>query len=165
MARAYKRDQIETRWGMPFWDLVRDFAEQDLSRHDTARALGYNRDYFYLLLAKHPENDPFPRYGLVPDYTLDTGEGFREALQRMIADGMHVSLIATTMGFGRTDRLRYAMAVRGIKLVFPLPTLKARKKRDRTNQKRKPRPPRIGPRKVKRPGANHPWRCSQKQDK
>lgn len=166
MARVSKRNLIEARWDMPFWDLVRAFAEQDLSRHDTARALGYNRDYFYELLAKHPEHDPFPRYSLVPAYTLDTGEGFRQALKRMIAAGMSVSAIATTMGFGRTDRLRYAMATRGIELEFPEPAPKPRKKRTYKPRPNRPRAKRFGPLKPNRPpAADHPWRRSLKKDK
>ena len=51
------RKQIERRWGMPFDDLVRDFAEQDLTRKQTAQALGMTAPALSQLLIN---NDPFP---------------------------------------------------------------------------------------------------------
>ena len=164
MARVYKRDLIEARWGLPFWDVVRAFAEQGLNRGDTAKALGCSASYIYLLLAEYPEHDPFPRYGLVGSYIEDTGESFRSALERMIAAGMSVSAIATTMGFGRTDRLRYAMAARGIELTFPPPAPKPRKKRiypPRPNRQRAKRTTPLKP--YQSPAADHPWRKYKKR--
>lgn len=111
--------EIEQRWGLPFWTVVSDLAAQDLTRRDTARALGFDHNYFYTLLADNPEHDPFPPYHVVHSYVVDTGETFREALERMIGLGMGVSAIAIAMGFGRTNSLRYAMAARGIDLAFP----------------------------------------------
>ena len=49
--------RIEARWGLPFWTLVKDFAEQGLTRFDTARALGYRPDSFCSMLAAHPKKD------------------------------------------------------------------------------------------------------------
>lgn len=114
-----KQQIISNRWGLPFWDLVADFAAQDLSRRDTARALGFDHNYFYTLLAEHPEHDPFPPYHVVHSYVVDTGETFRQALERMIGYGWGVSAIAIAMGFKRTNSLRYAMSARGIDLTFP----------------------------------------------
>lgn len=113
-----KQQKISQRWGMPFWHLVSDLAAQDLTRRDTARALGFDDSYFYTLLAEHPEQDPFPPYHVVHSYVKDSGETFREALERMIDLGWGVSAIAVAMGFKRTNSLHYAMKVRGINLKF-----------------------------------------------
>lgn len=121
-------DIVSQRWGMPFWDLVADFAHQELSRRATARAMGLDPTYFYLLLSDNPDKDPFPTYTVVQSYLNDTGETFREALQRMADAGMGVSAVATAIGFKRTNSLRYAMAVRGIEIDFPTPQRKGRPK-------------------------------------
>lgn len=121
--------QIEARWGTPFWQLVKDFADQGLSRFDTARALGYRPDSFCSMLCRNPCKDPFEGSNLPLAYLKATGEPFKEAVQRLAASGMLVSEVARTIGYRDAKGLRTALRVRGIEVQFS----------PRQN-KRKPRP-------------------------
>lgn len=112
------RRSVPARWGYPFWEVVRDFAEQGLNRRQVAEAIGYTKVHFYRLLADNPDKDPFEPYGVVANYVRDTGEGFREALERMAAAGYIISRAAREIGFTHKRSLRYAMRVRGIDVKF-----------------------------------------------
>lgn len=46
--------EVEARWGMPFWELVRDIASQGFGRNATARILGVPREAFRKLVQSHP---------------------------------------------------------------------------------------------------------------
>lgn len=88
------RKDVEARWGQPFWDVVRQFADQDLSRNDTARALGYSIAGFHQLLTRHPEHDPFPAYGIL----RNLGEPLRDVVLRM-APNFTVTETARAVGY------------------------------------------------------------------
>lgn len=45
---------IEDRWGMPFWDLLRDIAAQGYSRNQAAQILGMGRDRMQKLVRRNP---------------------------------------------------------------------------------------------------------------
>lgn len=89
-----KQRGIEARWGLPFWQLVREFAEQDLTRNDTARALGYNTQAFHQLLARNPRLDPFEPYGVL----RALGEPLRDVVLRM-APRFTVTQTARAVGY------------------------------------------------------------------
>jgi hypothetical protein len=104
---------------MPFWDLVRDFAAQDLSRHGTARAMGFeNPSVFHALLSEYHELDPFPTVLSIPaQYTRDSGESFRAACLRL-AKTHTVKAAAIAIGYACTGGFRHAMKTRGIEVTF-----------------------------------------------
>lgn len=110
--------QIEARWGVPFWQLVSDFADQGLPRSDVAKALGYHRDGFYDLLTRNPRKDPFESSNIVASYVRETGESFRAALERMAADGMSKNAAAVAIGYADSWSLGRAMIARGITVKF-----------------------------------------------
>lgn len=45
---------IEDRWGMPFWDLLRDIAAQGYSRNQAAQILGMSRYRMLKLVRRNP---------------------------------------------------------------------------------------------------------------
>lgn len=103
---------------MPFWDLLKDFADQGLSRFDTARALGYRPDSFCTLLTAHPLKDPFELSNKPLAYLLDTGEPFGVAVKRMAAEGMTITEAALAIGYKGPRGLRHAIEARGIVVEF-----------------------------------------------
>lgn len=128
--------QIEARWGVEFWRLVSDFAEQGLTRSDTARALGYRVDSFCHLLANNPGRDPFEPFIVAQGYLHDTGETMRQALERMSSEGRSWAYAARVIGYGDSHNLKRAAAARGITV-----TMNSRPGRPRTRpaiQKREP---------------------------
>jgi len=118
------RRRVTERWGVPFWELLKDFADQGLSRFDTARALGYRPDSFCTLLSAHPRKDPFESSNKPLAYLRDTGETFGEAGERMAAAGMTVTEAALAIGYSCPSGLRYAMRTRGISVDFRRPARK-----------------------------------------
>lgn len=112
--------QVEARWGVPFWKLVGDFAEQGLSRFDTARALGYRPDSFCTLLSGNPGKDPFDPSDRALGYLRDTGESLSQAVQRMAAQGMLATEIARVIGYRDACGLKRALETRGIEVQFPV---------------------------------------------
>lgn len=152
-----KRQAIEARWGMGFWELIRNFAEQGLSRRQTAFAIGYHWQGFHTILRNRPDVDPFEEYGVVANYVRDTGEPFGAALRRMAAAGYTFAQAQREIGYcNNGNPLRHAMAVRGIEVEFAKVTAKPK-------VPKKPREPgisgRYGPR-----SAIHPWRTAAKRD-
>ena len=114
-----KREEIEDRWGMDFWSLVRDFANQGLSRRQTGMALGYSWQHFHSILRKRPDADPFEEYGVIANYIRDTGESFGVAIRRMAAVGYTFAQAQREIGYcDNGNPLRYAMKVRGIDVEF-----------------------------------------------
>lgn len=113
---------VPERWGYPFWEVVRDFAEQGLTRADTGRALGYRSRRFEVLLRENPEHDPFGPYHVVSAYIKDTGEGFRAALQRMADAHYTVAQAAEAIGYSKRETLRAEMRKRGIVIRFDRPS-------------------------------------------
>lgn len=120
--------QVESRWGLPFWDLLSDFADQGLSRFDVARAIGYRPDSLCALLNANPGKDPFEMSNRVVAYLLDTGETFGQAVNRMANQGLTVTEAAQAIGYSCPSGLRYAMRTRGISVTFNSPKRKSRKK-------------------------------------
>lgn len=55
-------ERVETRWGMPLPDLLRDFAAQGMPQHKTAQALGIYRDTLRKLLHQFGLRDLFRPY-------------------------------------------------------------------------------------------------------
>lgn len=55
-------ERVESRWGMPLPDLLRDFAAQELPQHKTAAALGIYRDTLRKLLHQFGLRDLFRPY-------------------------------------------------------------------------------------------------------
>lgn len=106
--------EVSTRWGMDFWQLIADFADQGLSRFDTARAIGYRPDSFCHLLARTPDKDPFEASAIALAYLKDTGENLRQALERMAAEGRSWGYAARAIGYCRGHVLKKAAAKRGI---------------------------------------------------
>lgn len=106
--------QVEARWGVPFWQLIRDFADQGLTRSDTARAIGYRVDSFCHMLANNPGRDPFDDFIVAQAYLKDTGETMRQALERMSAEGRSWGYAARQIGYGDSHNLKRAALARGI---------------------------------------------------
>ena len=122
--------KIEERWQLPFWSLVSDFADQGLSRADTARAMGFNPHSFRYHLVAHPELDPFPPVAHPPkDYAADTGETFRDACIRMSATHT-ITEAAREKGYADSSCFKRALRARGLDLQFQ-------------KHAAKPRPPRV----------------------
>lgn len=116
--RSSKQREVEERWGMPFWDLVRDFAGQGLSIAATARAIGYRADYFGKLLQSSGYRSLWERTPTLPvQYVADTGESFRAACERLAAT-THLREAARQLGFASVNNLRQAMRQRGIDVEF-----------------------------------------------
>jgi hypothetical protein len=105
---------VEARWGVEFWQLVSDFAEQGLSRFDTARAIGYRPEGFCHLLARMPGKDPFEPSSRALAYLKDTGENLRQALERMAAEGRSWGYAARAIGYASGSELKKAAIKRGI---------------------------------------------------
>lgn len=119
-----RQDAIEARWGVPFWDLLRDLCDQGLSRPDAARALGYESrtelQNFYRLLARNPAKDPWPRHiKIATQYVIDTGESFRDACQRL-ARTHTITQAAREIGFADCGAFIHAMRSRGFRAEFPV---------------------------------------------
>lgn len=113
-----KQREVEERWGMPFWELVGDFAAQGLTMADTARAIGYNKDVFHKLVHASGYRGLWPRRVSLPvQYVADTGESFRAACERLAAT-THMREAARQLGFASGQNLRIAMKVRGIEVEF-----------------------------------------------
>lgn len=105
---------VEARWGVEFWQLVSDFAEQGLNRFDTARALGYSPQGFCHLLSRTPSKDPFDPSSRSLAYLKDTGENFREALERMALEQRSWAYAARVIGYSDGHTLKKAAQHRGI---------------------------------------------------
>jgi hypothetical protein len=105
---------VEARWGVEFWKLVSDFAEQGLSRFDTARALGYSPQGFCHLLSRTPSKDPFDPSSRSLAYLKDTGENFRQALERMSLEQRSWAYAARAIGYSDGHTLKKAARHRGI---------------------------------------------------
>lgn len=108
--------QIEARWGVNFWQLVSDFADQGLTRFDTARALGYHPHSFCYLLASNPGKDPFEPFIRATAYLKDTGETMGQALHRMAEEGRSWGYAAKVIGYSEGHVLKRVAVARGIKV-------------------------------------------------
>lgn len=117
MAATLQRS-ISKRWGMPFWDIVRDLHAQELTRVQAAAALHYGYQNFAKLLRDNPEKSPWEKASVVTQYLLDTGESLGQALSRLSADGYTLNAASKAIGFKANGGLRYAMKVRGIEVEF-----------------------------------------------
>lgn len=106
--------KIESRWGVEFWQLIRDFADQGLTRFDTARALGYRPDSFCKMLAQNHKRDPFDDFIRAQAYLKDTGETMRQALERMAEERRSWGYAARVIGYSSGSELKKAAIKRGI---------------------------------------------------
>ena len=107
------RRQVESRWGVEFWQLVADFAEQGLTRSDTAKALGYRVDSFSKTLADNPGKDPFDAFIISIRYLNETGETLKTALERMASEGRTWGYAARQAGYADGHTLKRAAISRG----------------------------------------------------
>lgn len=149
--RNAKREAIEARWGCDLWALVRAFAEQGLSRAQTAKALGYSVPHFCAILRDRSDVDPFEEYGVVANYVRQTGEAFSTALRRMAAAGYTFTQAQREIGYcNNGDPLKYAMRVRGIEVEFAKVTARPKPPKVRATRPTKSRSPSAP--------ATHPWR-------
>ncbi len=105
--------QIEARWGVEFWRLVSDLADQGLTRSDAARALGYRVDSFSKLLASNPAKDPFDAFIVSVRYLNETGETLKTALERMAVEGRTWGYAAKHTGYADGHTLKRAAHSRG----------------------------------------------------
>lgn len=111
-------ETIEERWGLPLWDLLADFAAQGLTRADSARALGMTPGALRYHLTTRPELDPFvPVVPVARAYTVDTGEPFVKACQRM-AKTHTLAEAAREVGYSDISCFKRALASRGLMLQF-----------------------------------------------
>lgn len=108
------RQAIEARWRIDFWQLLQDFADQGLTRFDTARALGYRPDSFCKMLARHPKRDPFEASSRALGYLRDTGENLRQALERMAQEQRSWGYAARVIGYADGSALKRAAQALGI---------------------------------------------------
>ncbi|MBB3017647.1 hypothetical protein FHR70_000687 [Microvirga lupini] len=111
------QQRTEERWGMPFWDLVGDFADQGLTRKDTARALGVDYCNFQKKLADNPNSDPFDASNVVARYVAETGEPFRDAVIRL-AKTHTAQAAALAIGYSHRNPFLHALRARGIEVQF-----------------------------------------------
>lgn len=107
------RRQVEARWGVEFWRLVSDFADQGLTRSETAKALGYRVDSFSKALADNPEKDPFDAFIISIRYLNETGETLKTALERMASEGRTWGYAARQTGYSDGHTLKRAAISRG----------------------------------------------------
>lgn len=153
--RNLRRLEIENRWGCDLWALISDFAEQGLSRAQTAKALGYSVPHFCAMLRDREDVDPFEAYGVVANYVRETGESFGEALRRMAAAGYTFAQAQREIGYcDNGNPLRYAMRVRGLNIQFR--SLEARPKIVK--------PTRTTLTKKRPAGGTHPWRLQARAE-
>lgn len=151
-----KREAIELRWGMDFWSLISDFANQGLSRRQTGMALGYSWQHFHSILRNRPDADPFEEYGVIANYIRDTGEPLGVALRRMAASGYTFSQAQREIGYcDNGNPLRYAMKVRGIEVEFAEFKAKQKPKKEKLVSVSG----RYGPK-----SKEHPWRKQAKRE-
>lgn len=134
--RSWTRNRVSERWGIPFWDLIRDIFDQGFNRAKAAAIVGMDRNAFTALMRANPDNNPWGSCNVVANYVRDTGEPFRDALLRMQREGYSLNMVNKAIGFcgaSQNSGIRYAMKVRGIEMQFDwAPPKKAkRKKADR----------------------------------
>lgn len=116
---ANVQQTIEKRWGLPFWNVVNDLHEQDLTRKQAAAAIGMGYQNFALTLRNNPELNPWGKASVVTQYLLDTGESLGVALKRLAEEGYTLNAASKEIGYKDNGGLRYAMKVRGIEVIFP----------------------------------------------
>lgn len=109
---------VEAAHGKPFWEVVAELHARGMERAEAARALGYPVASFQALLYKYAERDPWPRRrSKVVEYTLDTGEPFRDAVQRLAATHTE-NAAARELGYTNPMHLRADLEKYGIAVTF-----------------------------------------------
>lgn len=115
------RNQISERWGVPFWELLRDIYDQGFNRTQAARIIGMQPRYLSSLLTQYREMSPWGSSNVIANYVRDTGEPFITALLRMQREGHSYDSAGRALGYvgkGAGTALRHAMASRGIDVKF-----------------------------------------------
>ncbi len=128
------RKRVSERWGIPFWQLVRDIHAQDFNRAKAAAILGMDSTGFTAILRANPNENPWGSPNVVANYVRDTGEPFKDALLRMQREGYSLNAASLAIGFAGNNSsygLKYAMRVRGIDIKFERSPKDERKKVDR----------------------------------
>ncbi len=130
------RKRVADRWGLPFWQLIRDIQAQDFNRAEAAKIVGMGYKGFTALLRDNPDKNPWGSCNVVVNYVRDTGEPFRDALLRMQREGYSFNRASREIGFSGANTaygLKYAMKARGIEVKFEWvrQPKEARKKVDR----------------------------------
>lgn len=120
MPYLWTHKRITERWGVPFWDLVRDIFDQGFNRTQAARILGMNVRAFNAMLRRHEGLSPWGSSNIVATYVNDTGEPFLDALLRMQREGYSLAAAGRAIGFrGEGDcGLKHAMKTRGLDVKF-----------------------------------------------
>lgn len=131
--KKWTQNRISERWGIPFWDIVRDLEFQGLNRTQAAAALGMEKNGFTMLMRNNPDTNPWGSPNVVANFVRDTGETFRGALERMSREGYSINAASRAIGFsGRSTSygLVYAMKARGIEIDFTwVPPVKEKPKK------------------------------------
>lgn len=120
MRYNWTRRRIAERWGVPFWDLVRDIFDQGFNRTQAAQIVGMQGRAFNALLRRYEELSPWGSSNIVATYVRDTGEPFLDALLRMQSEGYSLAAAGRAIGFrgGGGCGLTHAMKARGIDIKF-----------------------------------------------
>lgn len=115
--------RVEARWGLPFWEVVRDLHAQQLTMSDTARALGYlDVSGFCMLLQRHPgkhafEPAPKPSFEWIDRIEAEYGMPLADLIRGEAAasreTGMSQPMLAEDLGITRAQ-LRWAIINLGI---------------------------------------------------
>lgn len=115
--------RVEARWGMPFWDVVRDLHAQQLSMSDTARALGYmDVSGFCMILRRNPDRHNFaptpkPSFEWIDrieaEYGIPLADLIRGEAMASGETGMSQPMLAGDLGITRAQ-LRWAIINLGI---------------------------------------------------
>jgi hypothetical protein len=128
----WTQKRIAERWGIPFWQLVSDLHAQDFNRTKAAAALGMDKNGFTLLLRNNPDENPWGSPNIIANYIRDTGESFRDALERMSREGYSLNAASRAIGFSGLSSnfgLKYAMRARGIDVKFKeIPSIRKSRK-------------------------------------
>lgn len=146
MARSVVAE-VEEEFGMPFWDVVRGFAEDNYGCDTTARILGYTKPgSFRELIARHNKKIDWPAQGScnaqkdrgpyskertenalharmnhegckAMQYQSRTGETVLELIER-IRKTHTITEVAHIIGYCESSPLRSWLNVRGLKIEF-----------------------------------------------
>lgn len=108
------RTQLETRFGIPFSDLMQRFADIDVDRKSTAALLNVSYPALMKLLERH--GDPFPAHAVTVRYRQETGEFMTVGIQRLSGEHSR-SGAARVLGVSESS-IRRCVATRNLDVSF-----------------------------------------------
>jgi len=112
--RIQKR--VEQEYGKPFWEVIKQLADDGNSRADVCRIIGYRPNGFSQLLKTNPDKNPFESVNIPANYFRQTGETLVAGVRRMRASGMSLDACAIAVGYSGDFALKRAMKARGVVL-------------------------------------------------